>query len=51
MMIDAHFAEFVDDDGDTAPVVGRKNSIEQCCLARAKKAGKNGHGNSMVVVF
>src|SRR5918992_5586162 len=51
MVIDANFAEFIDDDGNPATMISGKDSIEQSGLSGAEKAGKYGHGSSRVIVL
>ena len=48
-MVDAHFAEFIDDNRDPAPVVRRQYSVQQCCLAGAQKTGQDGDRHSLVI--
>ena len=51
MVIDADFAELVDDHRDAPAVVGRQYSVKQRRLAGAEKTGKNGDGHSVIVGF
>ena len=45
VVVDADFAEFVDDDGITLAVVLGENAVEERGLSRAEIAGQDGHGN------
>ena len=51
MVIDAHFAEFIHNNGDPPPVVRGQYAVQQCGLAGAQKAGKNGHRNSLIILI
>ena len=44
-VVDADFAEFVDDDGEFLAVRLRQDAVEQCGLAGAEIAGEHGNGN------
>ena len=48
-MIDADFAELIDDDGDPPAMVGGENAVEQSRFPRSEEAGEDGNGNSLIV--
>ena len=48
LVVDAHFAEFVLDDGDPPAVLFGEDAVKKRGLAGAKKAGEHGHGNALV---
>jgi hypothetical protein len=48
-VIDADFAELVDDHGDASAVVGCQYSVKQRRLAGTEKTGKDGDRHSVIV--
>src|SRR5438132_8938626 len=51
MVIDADFAEFIDNHGHTATVVGGQYAVEKSGFARTKKSRENSHGNALIAGF
>lgn len=51
MMVDANFAEFINDDSNPPAVLSSQYTVQQCCLAGAKKSGQHGYWNSFIICF
>ena len=47
VVVDADFAELIDDDRVLLAVVLRQDAVQQCCLAGAKITGQHGNGNAV----
>jgi hypothetical protein len=50
MVVDSHFTEFIDDNGDAAAMFGSQNAVQQRSLAGAEKTGENRDRHALVVV-
>ena len=48
MVVDSHFAELIDDDGDPAAMFGGEYAIEKGCFSRAQKTRQYGNRDSFV---
>jgi hypothetical protein len=49
MVIDADFAEFVDNDGDAPAMVGGQDAVEQRSFAGTQKACQDSDWNAVIV--